>query len=427
MSTRPKRFTGTIVALNNGQQAGHRQAVIRWMLGAILFLPTAAAAEEYLLAPGDVLRVMIVASPGLSVEVPIEMDGTAWFPLVGQITAGGATLQDVRERTADAYASMSLSQPVFSGAGLPLMLVESQVHVSVASYRPIYITGDVGPTREFPFRAGMTLRHLLALASATPARNTSRQASAGEIEAAATAVAYEYAQIWRQKSFLGIASAEDYDRIFVTRGTAFEDLVAVERSILNETLAEIDAQKQNLKEEITRVEARIAVLGRQKDNETEGLALDEQDLATVQDLFSRNLVPASRLTEVRRSTLVTASRVSQIDAALETAKGQVATLKANILAIDSDARVQAWNSLGEAVARIQLRRSDLESLLVAEGASPLEGVSAAQTEVTVFRSDVALSQAEVLPSLVLLPGDIVEVRRLPYGADVEATESEANQ
>ncbi len=417
---------GRTVALNDAPRAGLRVVVLRWLLAALLGLPTAAAAEEYRLAPGDVLRVMIVASPDLSVDVPIEMGGTAWFPLIGPIMAGGETLQDVRERTADAYASTSLSQSVFSGAGLPQLLVESQVHVSVASYRPIYVTGDVSQAREVPFRAGMTLRHLLALASAAPPRDTARPVSAGEVEAAATAIAYEYTQIWRQKSFLGIASAEDYDRIFVTRGAAFDDLIAVEQSILEETIAEIDAQKQRLREEIARTEARIAVLGRQRDNETEGLALDEQDLATVQGLFSRHLVPASRLTEVRRSTLVTASRVFQIDVALENARGQVATLEAKIVGIDSDARVQAWNALGQAVARLHQRQSDLEKLLAAEGASPLEGVSVAQTEVTVFRKDVALPPDDVMPSLVLLPGDIVEVRRRAYGAKIATPESEAN-
>lgn len=421
------RFAGRPVVPNLARLARLRLFLIRGLLAALLGLPGAVAADEYRLAPGDVLRVMIVGNPDLTVDVPVEMDGSAWFPLVGPIAAGGATLRDVRGRTAEAYASMSLSRPVFAGSAQPQILVESQVHVTVASYRPIYITGDVGPVHEVPFRAGMTLRHLLALASAAPVRDTSRQASPGEIEAAATAIAHEYAQIWRQKSFLGIAAPEDYDRIFVTSGTAFDEFVAVERSILEETRVEIEAQKQNHRAEISRLAGRIAVLSRQKDNETEGFKIDEQDLATVQDLFSRNLVPASRLTEVRRGTLVTASRLFQIEVAIESARGQVATLEADILAVDSDARVRAWKDLGEAVVRVQLRRSDLETLLASAGGNPLVGLLPAETRAIVFRNDVALDLTEVSPSLALMPGDIVEIRRLAFGSSAPAAEGEANQ
>ena len=427
MAVTPNRFAGSPVVPRFECLARLRVFMIRGLLFALLGLPGAVAADEYRLAPGDVLRVMIVGNPELTVEVPVEMDGSAWFPLVGPIAAGGATLRDVRGRTAEAYASMSLVRPIFPGSALPQMLVESQIHITVASYRPIYITGDVGPVHEVAFRTGMTLRHLLALASVAPPRDTSRQTTPGEIEAAATAIAHEYAQIWRQKSFLGIAAPEDYDRIFVTKGSAFDELIAVEKSILTEARADIEAQKQKHRAEISRIEARISVLSRQKDNETDGFRIDEQDLATVQDLFSRNLVPASRLTEVRRGTLVTASRLFQIEVALENARGQVATLQADILALDSDARVKAWKDLGEAVVRVHQRRSDLESLLASAGGNPLAGLLPAETRAIVTRNELTLAPAEVLPSLALMPGDVVEIRRLPFGSSAPAAEGEANQ
>ena len=113
------------------------------MLLVLVGLPGALAADEYHLAPGDVLKVMIVGEPELTVEVPIEMDGTAWFPLVGAIAAGGETLAEVRSQTADAYVTMSLSRPVVSGTGQPQIIDTNQVLITVAAYRPIYVTGDV--------------------------------------------------------------------------------------------------------------------------------------------------------------------------------------------------------------------------------------------------------------------------------------------
>jgi polysaccharide biosynthesis/export protein len=420
-------YAGSLDSLGFRRLEGLRHLVIRGLLLAFLVIPAMARAEEYRLAPGDVLRVMIVGNRELTLDVPIEMDGFAWFPLVGPIVAGGETLHDVRSRTAEAYVSMSLSRPVVAGSDLSEFLVESQVYVTVASYRPIYITGDVGTVHEIPYRTGMTIRHLLALASSAPPSVNSSQATPGEVEAAATALAHEYAQIWRQKSFLGTVKTEDYDRIFVTRGTAFDELVAVEQAILDETRADIEVQKQQLRDEVARVKGRIAVLTGQKDNEAEGMALDEKDLATVQDLFNRNLVPASRLTEVRRSTLVTASRLFQIEVALESARGQAATLETDILAVDSNARARAWADLGDAITRVQQRKADLESLLSTGGASPLAGLTAVETRVIVTRGDVVLPAEETTPSLALMPGDIVEVRRLAFSSTVPDAEVEVTK
>lgn len=407
--------------------AGLGRCLEAGMLLVLVGLPGALAADEYHLAPGDVLKVMIVGEPELTVEVPIEMDGTAWFPLVGAIAAGGETLAEVRSQTADAYVTMSLSRPVVSGTGQPQIIDTNQVLITVAAYRPIYVTGDVVAVGEVPYRAGLTLRHLLAVAGNLASRGRSGPATAGEIEAAATALAHEYAQIWRQKAFLSTDTPADFDRIFVTKGSEFDDLVAVERSILAETRADLDAQKQSLRGEISRIEDRIAVLIQQKEAETEGFTIDEADLAKVQELFSRNLVPASRLTEVRRANLVTASRVFQIEVALESARGQVATLEADILAVDSDARVRAWKDLGEAITRVQQLRADLETLVSSAGGNQLAGLLPEAASVIVTRDGTTLAAGETSPSLALMPGDIVEIHHLRFGTSAPDAAGEANQ
>lgn len=403
------------------------RALINGLLFALFVLPSAVAAEEYHLAPGDVLRVMIVGEPDLTVDVPIEMDGSAWFPLVGPIAAGGETLRDARSRTAEAYATMSLNRPIKSGTGLPRIIETNQVLVTVTAYRPIYVTGNVGAMREVPYRPGLTLRHLSALTGTVPSQTSGRPAAIGEIDAAAAALAKEFAQVWRQKTFLGIDTPADFDRIFVAEGTEFDEFVAVERSILAETRAALETQKQELRGQISRAEESIAALVRQKDNEAASFKIDEEGLATVQDLFSRNLVPASRLTEVRRASLVTASRLFQIEVALENARGQVATLEGRIHAVDSDARVAAWNELGDALTRVQQRRSDLETLLASAGRSQLAGLFPAETKAIITRDGVTLAPGETSPSLMLMPGDIVEFRRLPVSSSAPILDGEAKR
>ncbi len=405
--------------------AWFRQILTWAWLVALVILPAAAAAEDYRLAPGDVLRVMIVGNPELSVDVPIEMDGTAWFPLVGPIIAGGETLQNLRVRTAEAYATMSLSRPVSSSGEVAQIIDSRQVYVAVAAYRPIYVTGDVGTVREVPFRPGLTLRHLFALTSVETPSDRSQAATPGEIEAASSALAHEYAQIWRQKTFLGIDTPADFDRIFVAKGGVFDEIAAVEQSILEETRAGLKAQKQQLRDEVSRIKAHVLVLSRQQDSEKQGLTIDEETLATVQDLFSRNLVPASRLTEVRRAALVTASRVFQIDVAVENARRQIASLEADILAVDRDARAGAWNDIGEAVARVQQRRSDLETLIARTEGNPDSDQPPVEAKAIVTRDGVTLAPTETPLSLAVMPGDIVEIRLMPQGSGASSDKPEA--
>lgn len=408
------------------QKINLRQCLLAIAILALLALPRVAHAEDYRLAPGDVLRVVIVGYPELTVDVPLEMDGTAWFPLVGPIAAGGETLRDIRSRTAEAYATISISRPVAIAGETPQIIDSSQVLIAVAAYRPIYVTGNTGAVHEIPYRVGLTLRHLIALTSAAPARDIPQTANATEIDAVSAALAHEYAQIWRHKSILGTNTPEDFDRIFVAKGPAFDEIATVERSILEETRAAHDLQLQQLRDEVARLEARIPILNLQRETESKGLAMDEQTLAEVQDLFTRNLVPASRLTDVRRAALVTASRVFQIDVALENARGQVAALKANILSVDSDARVRALNDLGAAVARLQQRRADFEALLATGGAAQTPDLAQTETTALITRDGVALPPGETTLPLPLMPGDIVEFRQRPLGSTMPAHAEEAN-
>lgn len=416
IANRPFPFGGTISG---------KTRLLKVLLAVLL--PGAAAGEEYRLAQGDVLRLMILKEPQLSVDVPIEMDGSAWFPLVGPIAASGETLNDLRSRTAEAFAAISVGRSAASDAGLSRLIDTTEVYLTVAAYRPIYLSGDVGNEHEIPYRPGMTLGQLLALASPAPPRDGSSQVSTGEIAAAATALAHEYARIWRLKMFLGKDTPTDFDRIFVTRGPEIDELVSVERSILAETRSGIEAQKERIRVDISRIQDTIAALVRQKDNEADGFEMDEAELARVQDLFSRNLVPASRLTDVRRASLVTASRLFQIEAALENAQGQVAKLEADILALDREARVAAWTEIGEAVTRAEQRRSDLETLLARPGGGSASGLLQIATQVIVTRDGAALASAASVPSLTLMPGDIVQVHRRLSESPDGTPQAEVNQ
>ncbi|MDP9066015.1 MAG: polysaccharide export protein EpsE [Pseudomonadota bacterium] len=58
------------------------------------------AAEEYLLNPGDIVKISVFKNPDLSVEARVSEQGTIGFPLVGTVPVSGLTLNGVERKIA---------------------------------------------------------------------------------------------------------------------------------------------------------------------------------------------------------------------------------------------------------------------------------------------------------------------------------------
>ena len=372
----------------------------------------AAATEPYRLAPGDVLRVTVVGEPDLAADAPVEMDGVAWFPLIGPVEAGGRTLSAIREATAQAYLNESLARPVDAAGGLSERIEKKQVLVTVAAYRPVYVTGDVPAAREIPYRPGLTLRHVLALADQAQAATGGTAVIAEELEATATGLAHAYARIWRLKSLLGTATDEDRSRIRVPGALGIDDLIGIETAILDETRAGLAAETARLEAEKSRQEERISVLTRQQANEREGLEMDMEEVGNMRDLFERGLIPATRLAEVRRAALVTNSRALEVDVALETARAQAAKADADIQQAETAVQLSAMDELTDVLTDVQERRADLAALQARAQGGVADATAAGPRTPVVFRDGRMLGAGATDPAMAVLPGDIVEIRRM---------------
>ncbi len=70
---------------------------------ALLLLPPALAAErnaEYLLGPGDVVRVSVFQNPDLTLESRVAESGAISYPLVGDVSVGGISVSDAEKKIA---------------------------------------------------------------------------------------------------------------------------------------------------------------------------------------------------------------------------------------------------------------------------------------------------------------------------------------
>jgi polysaccharide export outer membrane protein len=104
----------------------------------------------YRFAPGDQVKIDVYGEPDLSVKLLIEPSGKFNYPFLGEVMAAGRTAQQLANAI---------------GVGLRSgYLVNPDVRVSVAQYRPIYISGQIRRPGSYPYTLGLKVQEAVTLA-----------------------------------------------------------------------------------------------------------------------------------------------------------------------------------------------------------------------------------------------------------------------
>ncbi len=129
---------------------------------AAAFASGAVRADDYLLGPGDHLRLKILEWrpgrgepydwPGLSGEFTVGAGGELSLPMLGRIDAAGRNTADLSD-----MISARLQQE----AGL---IRKVETSLEVAQHRPFYVAGGVDKPGEYPYRPGITVIEAISLA-----------------------------------------------------------------------------------------------------------------------------------------------------------------------------------------------------------------------------------------------------------------------
>jgi len=90
------RLTQTIMYKTKSIKLGILAAIV--LFGAVL--KPAYALEEYLLTPGDVIKVSVFKNPDLMLDARVSEAGTIGFPLVGSVPVAGLTLPAAERKIA---------------------------------------------------------------------------------------------------------------------------------------------------------------------------------------------------------------------------------------------------------------------------------------------------------------------------------------
>jgi polysaccharide export outer membrane protein len=112
------------------------------LLGCLMVVVTLSAAQaqsgknsEYVLGPGDILRITVFQNPDLATETRVSEAGTLSFPLIGSVPVGGLSLSQGEKKIADMLRQGGFVQKPQVNI-LPTQIRSSQVAVLGQVNRP---------------------------------------------------------------------------------------------------------------------------------------------------------------------------------------------------------------------------------------------------------------------------------------------------
>jgi len=403
-----------------------------------------AVAAEYRLEVGDVLEIVIAGTPEVRHRVPIDYNGEASFPLIGEIPAAGKTLFEVRE-----LVKALLPQRVYKirnvvGADANQIIEPHEISIYVAEYRPVYLTGDIAQPGAIVFRPGMTVRQAVSIAGGYDVLRSGQGSTlveALELQSRYHTLSMELAQararVWRLRTMLGQEEAEpDLSGLPEIDPDTWAEILRIEDMQRQADEQEYENRRANLELAIAYADQRVATLEDQLESEREGAELDASDMARINELHRQGVVPMNRVTEMRRAALLASSRALETSVAAEDAKTEREELKAELQLLDQTRRVRLLQELEAAKSRMDLLRTQLrgaeDQMLVALAArTDLTRQRQGNLQVVVFRNELGERyRVEADEDTELYPGDVVEVTLhldLPVSATGEPAAEPAAQ
>jgi polysaccharide export outer membrane protein len=109
---------------------------------------TTMATDAYPIGVDDIVQVSVWRNPELGITVPVRPDGMISVPLVGDVSAGGRTPQEVAKDIQDKLAAFVRDPQV------AVILTDLRSHEYLSRVR---VTGAVRQPVSLPYRPGMTV------------------------------------------------------------------------------------------------------------------------------------------------------------------------------------------------------------------------------------------------------------------------------
>jgi polysaccharide export outer membrane protein len=116
---------------------------------------------SYRLGPGDVIDIQVFGESDLSGKIKLNEDGVINYAFVGEFSVTSRSLEEVENLLDNALRGD--------------YLVDPRVTVSVAEYRPFYISGAVNRPGSYAYQLGLTVSKAISIAGGLSERASERK------------------------------------------------------------------------------------------------------------------------------------------------------------------------------------------------------------------------------------------------------------
>lgn len=389
-------------------------AVVLWG-GAALAID--GDAVGYALAPGDTLRFDILDDEKDPVELPVGSDGSIQAPYVGAVPVAGLTVAEAFEAVKQHYSE----RQIFRVPKLAL---------SVAAYRPVYVTGDVRQPGAYDFKPALTVEKAMALAGGQITAQAAddpvlaRARMRGELESIETniiAAALSFARLTAQLD--GRESIADDDIPAVARpyvdGLVAEAVRAVETRILQANNESFAAQEEVLMANLEEAKDEVALLEELARKVERTVEIAREGLERARELQSRGIQTLTEVSNIERQVSMEEVRQLQVLSDLSGARRNIGTLKSSLAELMQQRRVGALVELQtqntNLAAAIAARRAAEEQLALLASMS-VEELADNKEIVLDFKirrqTEDGLTELPATAATSVAPGDVVIVRMI---------------
>jgi len=143
-------------------------SVLKWaLLASAILCPASQARADYRLHVGDVVEISVARAPELKQRVPVQLDGSISFPMLGNLPIAGLTPSEAQARIQAIMATKVFRQRISDGRENEIMIDHDEVTATVVEYRPVYVNGDVSKPGEYAYRPLMTVPSVDPVAALT--------------------------------------------------------------------------------------------------------------------------------------------------------------------------------------------------------------------------------------------------------------------
>ncbi|WP_333830536.1 polysaccharide biosynthesis/export family protein [Pararhodobacter sp.] len=386
------------------------------------------AQEGYLLKIGDELELDILDDSDPPQRFIVGSDGAVRLPLIGGLEVANLSLQEARARIRQTY----VDRQVF---------INPTVDLSIAAYRPVFVTGDVRNPGFYEFRLYISAEQALGLAGGpvVPLNNAETrilerralEGSLASVQADLARFATEYARIRAQVQGRDEVRWDDMPtriRPLVDQAV-FLELKPVEDEIIVLERRNHETQSRLLREAIVESENEIILLAARESAQATALERTQEDIARGQALTERGVQASGTLSQLHRLGAEAEDLLFQIRGQQTAARRRLGELQREYSRLESD-RAQRLLSEGQSrwseIAKLESDRLsiiDRLDLLRQWITSAANAELEARVEYRVRRrAPEGVTTFDVDGLAELLPGDLLIVTVRPADAFTELTQ-----